>query len=229
MPGIDLGGFDLPSLLPHAPPFFYRRQLQRLPPPRPIQGHHRLLPHPQTFVGSILAHDIVADSLASSGNGPVDTGAPSGSAFRPPIVLPIAHHWRLRFSPPLSFIGPFSSHSYHRSATAAGNPGSTADHGFPASTCGHGFKIIVAPVAVGLLRDQSSAFTSSSQPEIRLRLNFIAVVTTKHRRRPRPSTAQYLASNSRWRTRPFLAATKQPRCAVTVGYFRFSTLTVAAA
>ena len=96
-PGIDLGGLDRPSLLPHAPPFFHGRHLRRLPPPRAIQGHHRLLLRPKTFVGSISAHEIAADLLASDGNGAVDTGAPPGSAFRPSFVLSIAH--KFRFSP----------------------------------------------------------------------------------------------------------------------------------
>ena len=75
-PGIELGGLDHTSLLPHAPPFFHGRYLRRLPPPRAIQGHHRLLLRPKTFVGSISAYEIAADSLASSGNGAVDTGVP---------------------------------------------------------------------------------------------------------------------------------------------------------
>ena len=45
------------------------------------------------------AHEIAVDSLANSGNGAVDTGATPGSAFRPPFVLSITHHWHLRFSP----------------------------------------------------------------------------------------------------------------------------------
>ena len=96
-PGIDLGGLDLPCLLIHPPPFFHGRHLWRLPRPRRIQERQRLRLRPKTFVGSISAHEIAADSLASSGNGAVGTGAPPGSAFRPPFVLSLAHHWRLSF------------------------------------------------------------------------------------------------------------------------------------
>ena len=77
---------------------------------------------------------------------------------------------------------------------------------FFANTCGHAVKIIVPPAAVRLLHDQSFAFTSNPQPELRLRLHFIAVVTTKHRRRPPFPTAytacaaSNLAPNGRWRT-----------------------------
>ena len=95
-PCIDLGGLDRPSLLPHPPPFLHGRHLRRLPPPRAIQGHHGLLSFsvPKPPSGLFSTHDIATDSLASSGNGAVDTGASPGSAFRPPFVL-----WRLRFSP----------------------------------------------------------------------------------------------------------------------------------
>ena len=54
---------------------------------------------PQHLRRTYSAHDIAADSLASSGNSAVDTGVPPGSAFRPPFVLSIPHHWRPCFSP----------------------------------------------------------------------------------------------------------------------------------
>ena len=92
-------GWDRPPLPPAPCATNLPRTSWRLPPPRAIHGHHRLILRPKTFVGSISAHESAADSLASSGNGAVDTGAPPGSAFRPPFVLSIAHHWRLRFSP----------------------------------------------------------------------------------------------------------------------------------
>ena len=98
-PGVDFGGLDRPPLLPHAPLLLHGPHLWRRPPPRTIPGHHQLIFRLKTFVGSISAKETAADSLASSGNGAVDTGAPLGSAFRPPFVLSIAHHWRLRFRP----------------------------------------------------------------------------------------------------------------------------------
>ena len=104
-PGVDLDGLDLLSFLPHPPPFLHGRHLPRRPPPRTIQGHHGLLLRPTTFVGSISAHEIAADSIASSGNGAVDTGSRPGSAFRPLFVLSIAHRWRPRFSPSNSSSG----------------------------------------------------------------------------------------------------------------------------
>ena len=97
-PGIGLGGLDRPSLLPHAAPFCHRRHVRRCPPPRAIHGHHRLILRPKTSVASISAHDIAADSPASSGSGAVNAAVPLASAFRPPFVLPIANYWCLRFS-----------------------------------------------------------------------------------------------------------------------------------
>ena len=96
-PGIELGRLDLPSLRPHPPLFLHGRHRRRGPPPRAIQEHHGLPLRPKTFVGSNSAHEIAIESLAISGNGAVHNGAPPGSAFRPPFVLSIAHHWRLRF------------------------------------------------------------------------------------------------------------------------------------
>ena len=129
MPGIDMGGLDLPSLLPHPPPFFHRRHFRRLLRPRAIQGHFRSLLRPKTFVGSISVHEIAAYSLASSGKGALDNSTHCGSAFRPSFVIPVAHHWRLRFIPPQSFVGPFPSQSCHSSAITTGNPGFTTDPG----------------------------------------------------------------------------------------------------
>ena len=97
-PGIDLDGLDIPNLLPHPPPFLHGRHLRQRPPPRAIQGHHGLLLRSKPSVGSSSAHEIATDSLASSVNGAVGTGAPPGSAFRPPFVLSIDQHWRFCFS-----------------------------------------------------------------------------------------------------------------------------------
>ena len=191
-PGLDLGGIDLPSLLSHPPSFFHRRHLRRRPSPRIIQGHHR----PKTFVGSISAHEIAADSLASSGNGAVDTGAPPGSAFRPPFVHSIAHHWRLRFSPSLSFVGPFPSPSCHRSAAATGNPGFTADSGVIA-TAGADQLSLPPQAAVNYFSPSTttiSAAASPSTPQIEL--------NSPPRTLPAPSTTIFYG-RQRLQQRPY--------------------------
>ena len=177
------------------------------------------------FVGSISTHDIATDSLASSANGAVDTGAPPGSIFRPPFVLPIAHHWRLRFSPSLSFVGPFPSQSCHRSVVAAGHPRSIADHGFLRQHLWSHCQDYRSP------RHRAP----TSRPKLRLHFSFAA--------RAPPSPALH---RSRYDQTPpkavplhrtILGAKRalthgrhqQPWCTVTVGYFRRSTLTITAA
>ena len=164
----------------------------------------------------------------------MDTAAPPGSAFTPPFILPIAHHYRLRFSPSLPFVGPFPFHSCHRSAAAAGNPGSTADHGF--------LRQHLWPRCQNYRSPRRRATTSRS--ELRLHLKSAARTPpspTLHRSRDHqapPKTAFpdrlhglrcLQLGTKRSLAHPFLAATKQPRCTVTVGYFRFSTLTITAA
>ena len=144
MPGMDLGGLDLPP---------NRHTHHHLSPTTnsatsPATGHTGTpsTSSLQTFVGSISAHYIAANSLASSGNDAVDIGAPPGSAFRQAIVLPIARHWRLRFSP-----YPSSSRYLPRADIAPPPPlktlGSPPTTVFSPSPCGH----------VRLLCDQSSA------------------------------------------------------------------------
>ena len=51
--GHRLGWARPPSLLPHAPPSFQGRCLRRLQPMQAIQGRHRLIFRPKTFVESI--------------------------------------------------------------------------------------------------------------------------------------------------------------------------------
>ena len=90
-----------------------------------VADHTKIRPllRAKTSVGSISAHDIAFGSLASSGKGAEDAGAPPGSDFRPSVVLPSAHHWRIPFWPSSSFVGPLFSRSRHHSTAAAENCG----------------------------------------------------------------------------------------------------------
>ena len=185
MPGIDMGGLDLPSLLPHPPPFFHRRHFRRLLRPRAIQGHFRSLLRPKTFVGSISVHEIAAYSLASSGKGALDNSTHCGSAFRPSFVIPVAHHWRLRFIPPQSFVGPFPSQSCHSSAITTGNPGFTTDPGV-IITAGADQSGLPLQVAVNYFGPSIPTISAAVSPSTRQ-----TELNSPPRTRPAPSTTNF--------------------------------------
>ena len=137
-----------------------------------VAGHtktYRLLLSPKTSVGSISAHGIASGSLASSAKIAEDAGAPSGSAFRPSFILPIAHYRRIHFRPFSSFVGPlFSqrplfSQNRHRSIAAAGN-------------CGQLFRLrFLSPAPVATLPISSIPPTAARtpRPELRGQLCFV--------------------------------------------------------
>ena len=85
--------------------------------------HHGI---PNNFVGPISTRDSTARPLVSSENAAVNTGAPPGSASRPPVISPLSTIGATE--PPPS--GLISSRTRHRAATATGTPRPTADYGF---------------------------------------------------------------------------------------------------
>ena len=128
-PGIGLGGLvpppsrPIPTIqpLPFATDDFTDFRLLGPRLERPGSS-----PLPNTFVGPVSAHRTVDEPPPCLEKAAVDTGAPPGSASRPPVVSPPSTIGATIPAPP----DLISSRTRHRAAAATGTPRAAIDYGF---------------------------------------------------------------------------------------------------